>query len=30
VVCCAFFIELGFLEGRKKLVRWPIERIIEF
>ncbi len=30
VACCCFFIELGFLKGRDKLTRWPVEYIINY
>ncbi len=30
VACACFFIELGFLRGRDKLARWPVEPIIVY
>jgi len=30
VACACFFIELTFLQGREKLSRWPVERIIAY
>ncbi|RMH42279.1 MAG: adenine phosphoribosyltransferase [Deltaproteobacteria bacterium] len=30
VACCAFLIELAFLDGRHSLARWPVERVVEF
>jgi len=30
VACCAFVIELGFLHGRDKLERWPVEHLISY
>jgi adenine phosphoribosyltransferase len=30
IACCAFVIELGYLEGRQRLGGWPIESLIHY
>ena len=30
VACCAFVIELTFLQGRERLERWPVEKLIAY